>query len=1221
MSQFQIVVWGYKPSTSAAALPPGADLQIFMRSLKLVEIPLARGANSKGVETIAIAAGDSIPNMSLQTSPILCRRDEHGVYRSAVKKVCVDDIFDAASSVESTALQALLPVSGCRSFIEVCISLAEFVKVGLPNTRALTAAVTSLRGALATQATDLARGPGGLGPVLLSHISCFLDQEGRGSAPPLPEFARWMTGTVTERFNLSPGLASPSMRSQAAVAVLIRDLHFRLSRHLLQATGGGRFLALLSAGGKNAQSDQLHVIGTHPEDLGTKVMLVVRLQDVQRDMLASELVSKCSVCLTSGVGGVLHARTVRISPRGLFDNGEIIVAFVLQNVHEYMYAYNCLRRFSPCYGSESEELQRISSIFAQSVPPSAQPSVEASCAFRAYMGLTVGGDSPGLNRIFGPSGRRSEFLAFVRLLFHPEVPSPEQVTFLQGFKKPVSWLDGPPGSGKGVMMAVCLTWCARQSDPSHNVFTVACADTRRMADALFETLGRYMAKGRVAGIVHSKCDFARLGRADDCDDWGGHWDTYLEKEFQTRLADELSLLQQLDTRLQAAEALYTSSRAAGSSYWPHWKVYVELHVLRERFVREVLYPAERRALVDVMAEVPGLVVTTSFLRKLLGGDPKEIPSQSERDFGSLQHWTQLMRFRRGTFLWVDEHQADSPQLLAPVLLHFDDAVLSGGATQTMRLHSESSLEVRGNTVLSLVQSVVSSVSGSSECSIKAHRTDMLRYEMSSDWLSRNPCVETFRLRNTHRYSSCICKLLAAVLQRDYISVAMRDSSLIPVFLGWLTDSAVNEKDEVCFSPRLVAVLLRVLVHAFSYASSVLVVGFYADLLGRVEQAVRALLPSALPDGVGVVSELSFATPTKARGGEFDVEVVLAIKKNRAATCWTGRYFLDPGCIEIALTRGIKGTYVLMDEVLEPDATTTHKSVFKKQMIWWNVRQYLWYECQGLPRDAVWDRLWASNVVHRGPSGVVGSATLSLAASFSWDTIRYLVDDDTVYAERSNLARQEFDAVKPVEDQPANLKSYMLDAVFLRREGPSKFSVNVPTLCWYAWGRHTDPHHLACDLWHRVRRLCSHDAVASQSKVLRHKKALKFIGCHEVLAASAHSDRWGYEITCRAPDDEVDGYLYIYPCMGLVRQHAFVTSVLAKSNSIVLVRKLCRVLSSQMACRLDLCSDPDRVLLVHQTPARPAMTMASVRQALQVAMPSVESVPATAHGGASASARP
>ena len=49
-----------------------------------------------------------------------------------------------------------------------------------------------------------------------------------------------------------------------------------------------------------------------------------------------------------------------------------------------------------------------------------------------------------------------------------------------------------------------------------------------------------------------------------------------------------------------------------------------------------------------------------------------------------------MRSRRGTFLWVDEHQADSPQLLALVLLHFDDAVLSGGATQTMRLHSESS---------------------------------------------------------------------------------------------------------------------------------------------------------------------------------------------------------------------------------------------------------------------------------------------------------------------------------------------------------------------------------------------------------------------------------------------------------------------------------------------------------------------------------------------------
>ena len=38
--------------------------------------------------------------------------------------------------------------------------------------------------------------------------------------------------------------------------------------------------------------------------------------------------------------------------------------------------------------------------------------------------------------------------------------------------------------------------------------------------------------------------------------------------------------------------------------------------------------AGRRDLVDVVAEVPGLLVTTSFLWKLLVGDPKVL-SQSE----------------------------------------------------------------------------------------------------------------------------------------------------------------------------------------------------------------------------------------------------------------------------------------------------------------------------------------------------------------------------------------------------------------------------------------------------------------------------------------------------------------------------------------------------------------------------------------------------------------
>ena len=1198
MSQGHILLWSWKRSTPAAALPVGADFETFSSSLKMVEIPVSRGANAQRAETVAIAAGDSLSDMSLQSCPMLCRFDD-GVYRSAVMKVRVDDIYDVASSVQPTTLQALLPVSGCRSFLEACISLAEFVKKVLPSTRALTAAVASLRASLAVLTTDVARGPGGLVPSLLSQRSGFLEEEGHGPASPLPDFARWMSSMVTERVNLSPGLTSPAMRSEAAVSVLIRDLHFRLSRHLLQPTRGGHFLAFLSAGGKSAQSDQLHVVGPYPEDLCTKAMLVVRRLDIRRDMLASELVSKCCVCVTSVIGGVQHARTVRMSPRGLFKDGDLVVAFLLQDVHEYLYTYNCLRRFSPCYAFESEDLQRLSLVSTHCVPACAQPSAGASRAFRAYMGLSAGGDSPGLAKIFGPAGRRTEFLDFARQLLFPEVLSREQEAFLQGFKKPITWLDGPPGSGKGVLMAICLTWCARQRDFSRNVFTVVCVDTRTLADDLFAIIGRYMSKGREKGIVHSACDFARLGRADDRDDWGGHWETFLDHEFQVRLADELSLLRQLDTRLQEVAALYTSSRDG----WASWSSFAEWHVLRERFVREVVYPAEHRALVDIMAEVPGIVVTSSLLRKLLGGDSKEIPSQCERDFGSLQHWTRVMRSRRGSLLWVDEHQADSPQVLAPLFLHFEDVILSGGWTQTMNLFCDPiSLEAPGNTSVSLGQSLVFAVSGSSECPIKTYCTDMLRYEMSSDWCGRNPLVEVFRLRYTHRYSASVCDLLAVALQRDYNSVASRESFLIPVWLGRLSDCVVNERDEVCFSAHLVAVLLRVLVNAFRHASSVLVVGFYADLVERVQHAVLALLPSALLDDLMatfvIADHLSFLTPKTARGREFDVAVILAVKKNADAPCWTGRHFLDPGCIEVALTRGILGTYVFMDEVYRPDFAMSSSSVVKKQMVWWNVRQHLWYRCEGLPEDVRWDQLWASRVVFREASPLVHPKTFPLAASFSCDIMRDLLSDDQVYGVRRNFDRQEWVAARPVQRRPADQRSCLLDAVFLRQEGASKFTVNVPTLCWYAWGRQRDPHHLAFDLWHRVWRLCSDVGVSCQFEVIWHKKALKFIGCYEVLEASAHSDRWGYQLTCSAVGDERDLFLYIYPCMGLVRQHASVTSVLAKSNSIFFVRKFCQVLSSQMGCKLDLRADPFGLLLEHDTSPRHAVTIASVRQALR-----------------------
>ena len=71
----------------------------------------------------------------------------------------------------------------------------------------------------------------------------------------------------------------------------------------------------------------------------------------------------------------------------------------------------------------------------------------------------------------------------------------------------------------------------------------------------------------------------------------------------------------------------------------------------------------------------------------------------------------------------------------------------------------------------------------------------------------------------------------------------------------------------------------------------------------------------------------------------------------------------------------------------------------------------------------------------GLSGVLVSATPSLAASFSCDTIRDLVDDDTVYGERSNLARQEFDA-QACGVSSGRSQSYMLDAVFYAAKVPA-----------------------------------------------------------------------------------------------------------------------------------------------------------------------------------------
>ena len=92
-----------------------------------------------------------------------------------------------------------------------------------------------------------------------------------------------------------------------------------------------------------------------------------------------------------------------------------------------------------------------------------------------------------------------------------------------------------------------------------------------------------------------------------------------------------------------------------------------------------------------------------------------------------------------------------------------------------------------------------------------------------------------------------------------------------------------------------------------------------------------------------------------------------------------------------------------------------------------------------------------------------SRPLSAATpSATWWTTTRFTGNAAIWRGR-NLTR------KPVEYHPADRSLTCLTLSSTPRRS-QQVSVNVTTLCWYAWGRHKDPHHLACDL--RVERLCS-----------------------------------------------------------------------------------------------------------------------------------------------------
>ena len=266
------------------------------------------------------------------------------------------------------------------------------------------------------------------------------------------------------------------------------------------------------------------------------------------------------------------------------------------------------------------------------------------------------------------------------------------------------------------------------------------------------------------------------------------------------------------------------------------------------------------------------------------------------------------------------------------------------------------------------------------------------------------------------------------------------------------------------------------------------------------------------------------------------------------------------------------------------------------MVWWRIRSHLWDRHTALPEDSCSDRMLAASISLPVEVPVV-SRSVPLASALSGVVFNELVTDVEAIRERSSSDREVQGLAMPVVEQLADLQSYLLDAASVRQEASNKFTFNLPFLCWHGSGGQQEPHRLACDLWMRVCRLCSMGNVVCQRQVRRHKRGYKFIGCYDVLDASDHGDSWGYEVSCCLPGEEDDGFLYIYPCVGLYRQHPSVSSLLVKSNSLFFVRQLWLVLSSELGCTLDSYSDPDNVLPGDHLPLRSAVTRTSVLSVL------------------------
>lgn len=574
------------------------------------------------------------------------------------------------------------------------------------------------------------------------------------------------------------------------------------------------------------------------------------------------------------VGTSLNLTRLTILPDGSHlmaadENSAPVVCIIARDVHEYIFTYECFKQASLSAWSHSQ----------QGTPPFANANV----VLREFLGLAIEDplSRPSGTATFSYHGQRDSVL--MAKLTEKQRKIVETI-----FEKDMTILDCIAGAGKTTIMLAALDSIQMEGDD----YILVTAPNKPMVARLAELLNDNLddTKRAVRGGI----------------DWDGDHPVdliaaHLDREAMQACISEFETLQVGRSAID-----YETSNCVGcmnkqhmDGYWLHWENVRKLHAAYQIYLFHEVYHRAQEARKEAVGKINIIVATTSYARKLLGGEATWSPSFLRR---------RLIR------VFVDEVHQESYLALSALLAHAPHAVLIGDVKQAL-LRDEDA----GGT-----------------------------YTGAFSWIQRkNLPVST--LTESFRLGPVVTQCL--VDTGDYAAACSHasapDTTLLPVMFAPIEDAWFVDA-EIITSPFMLQHMIHLI--ALEALSSVLarkplslaVICWYNVQKDFMEQYLvdlsrdhaRAILqlhwfdPSFrtkyggnIEDYMAAVDEgldsVKVFLPGSIGGSEYSVTMLFLPRRRHQDATYRGTQLLSPAWRYVAITRGSSRSYIFIEVLSEP----------------------------------------------------------------------------------------------------------------------------------------------------------------------------------------------------------------------------------------------------------------------------------------------------------------